>query len=142
MISPQQEQAMIAARAAKRQDKKHPYCINTQDGRLLPNVPKIREHKNYRVYDGPTDGTRQERLAWISKAISRKPIIVDSSENEPEPFDAGKATAEDLCVFAMDQWGAALDPSKSVGVLRKEVMKLAKAAEAADANKPDNTDLG
>lgn len=128
MITDKQEGAIAAARARKRQDKAHPYLVNIKDGRLMPNVPNVRAQADYRVYDGPINNSRAERMVWVTKALRMNPIkIIDSSVAE-DVFDVGTASKDDLLTFAMDQWGMALDGEKSLLVLRKEVTRLASLA--------------
>jgi hypothetical protein len=115
-------------RAKKKQDKTHPHLVNVKDGRLMPNTPKLREMADYRVYDGPIDGTREQRLAWVKKVIARNPVKIVNTQVE-ESFDIGKASKDDLVTFAYEQWGQTLDIAKPLKVLRDEVAKLAGAGE-------------
>ena len=84
-ISEAAEQRMVAARAARnKQDKKHPFVINIHDGRLLPNVPNLRAHSNYRVYTGDPKASAQERLRFLSVA-GHRPRVVDSEVSGEQP---------------------------------------------------------
>lgn len=130
MITPEQEQRMSDSLAAskKKQDKTHPHLINIKDGRLMPNTPKLRLLPDYRVYDGPIDGTRAQRMGWIKQAISRAPVkIVNTAPVEAAVFDIGKASKDDLITFAFERWGKTLDASKTLALLRTEVAALAQA---------------
>lgn len=140
MISAQQEAAMQMANdrsSKKRQDKTNPFVINIDNGRLLPNTPRLRAHKDYRVYTGPTgpDVTEAQRMQWLAGAKRYSPRIVDSSVGaeaaaESEPFDIGTATAADLVMFAFENYGKVLDEKSPLPVLR-DVIKKAADAEAA-----------
>lgn len=131
-ISEAAEQRMIAARAARnKQDKKHPFVINIHDGRLLPNVPNLRAHSNYRVYTGDPKASAQERLRFLSVA-GHRPRVVDSEvsgeQPPPPPFDIAKAGRDELVEFAASQYGAALDPGAHLNALRAQVRALARDA--------------
>ncbi len=127
MISPQQETNLAAAtqRAKKKQDKTNPMVIHTTSGRLMPNTIRLRAHKDYRVYDGDINAPLSERMRWLEgRSKHWAPKVVNSKEAE-DLFDVGTATIDELVIFAVEQWGAALDPAKPAKVLRKEVMALA-----------------
>jgi hypothetical protein len=130
MTTAAQEQSLSDSymRAKKKQDKTHPHLVNVKDGRLMPNTPKLREMADYRVYDGPIDSTREQRLAWVKKAIGRNPVKIVNTQVE-ESFDIGKASKDDLVTFAYEQWGQTLDIAKPLKVLRDEVSKLAGVGE-------------
>ena len=130
MITAEQEQRLTdsLARAKKKQDKTHPHLVNIKDGRLMPNTVRLREMTDYRVYDGPIDGTNEQRLAWVKKAISRNPVKIVNTQVE-EAFDIGKASKDDLVTFAYEQWGKTLDIAMPLKALRDEVAKLAGAGE-------------
>ena len=123
-MNTQQEQNLSnAVSASKKQDKRYPQVINIENGRLMPNTKRLREHKLYRVYAGPKDATTEERLAWIKGLMARTPIrVVNSAE---ETFDIAKAGGEELVAFALEHFGAALDGTKPVAVLRRELANLA-----------------
>lgn len=130
-ISEAAEQRMIAARNARnQQDKKHPFVINIKDGRLLPNVPTLRAHPDYRVYTGDPKAAVEDRLRFLSVA-GHRPRVVDSEEGEqapPPPFDIAKASREELVAFAASQYDATLDPGAHLNALRAQVRALAKDA--------------
>lgn len=137
MITSNQEAQAAARRAAKRQDKKHPMLVNINDGRLVPNVPRLRTHKDYRVYDGPKGLTDKARAKWANDALrTRTPQVIDSGEPE-EPFNVRTASRDDLLLFAADNLGMMLDESKDTETLRKEVFTFTKALEKP----PDDDDL-
>ena len=57
--------AMAAQHAAiKRQDVRAPLLINTDDARLMPNVPRILANPKYRVYHGDPKADRAARMAY------------------------------------------------------------------------------
>ena len=131
MISEAQDQRLannIARSAKYKQDKTHPMVINIHDGRLLPNNKLLREHKDYRVYTGDIKADLPARMKWL-KGFANTPKVINSAE-AADNFDVGKATKEDLIGFALDTFGAALDPDKHIATLRKEVMALYEAWNA------------
>lgn len=146
MITDQQEANLAAAhaRAKKKQDKTNPYVVNITDGRLMPNTPRLRAHKDYRVYPVSQEEARKstvvDRLKWIerSAAMPSGPKVVNSM-SEADTFDVGSANADEMAVFAMENFGLALDPKKPLKALRKEVMEAAEADEKRRAATEDLT---
>lgn len=135
MISAQQEAAMQMANdrsSKRRQDKTNPHVINVNDGRLMPNTPRLRKHKDYRVYMGPKDADTELRMKWLAGAGRRSPMVVDSSE-PAEVFDLGKATAADLVLFAFENYGMILDENTPIVELRKAVKATAEKLAAAES---------
>lgn len=136
MITAEQESNLAAAnaRARKKQDREHPFVVNTKDGRLMPNTPRLRAHKDYRVLpmglEDAKKSTIGQRLKWVEKSasINTGPKVTNSMAAQDE-FDVGTATADELAVFAMETWGLALDPKLPLKALRKQVMDKAAAAE-------------
>lgn len=126
-ISEQQEAALSNARASSsRQDKKMPFLINRNDGRLYPNTPLMRKHADYIPYTGSVSATREERMVYLRTGSTRQRLIINSTVEEDEtPFDIGKATAEELVAFALNTYGAALDQADGLKKLRNQVAKLA-----------------
>lgn len=131
MITEQQEQNLQSAndrRTAKRQDRTNPHVINVNDGRLMPNTQRLRQHKEYRVYTGPSNADLPTRMRWLEGMRRRAPKIIDSSTDAAdEPFDIGKATKEDIAVFAMENFGKVFDLSLPLKTMREELKKLADA---------------
>jgi len=129
MITEQQERNLsnASANVKHKQDKVNPHVINIHDGRLMPNTPRLRVHKDYRIYTGPKgpDIGAPERLRWLAGALRQLPMKVVNSKAEADTFDVGTATKDELVVFAQDEFGHVLDASKDVRTLRKEVMALA-----------------
>ncbi len=149
MISAEQEANLAAAnaRAKKKQDRENPFVVNVHNGRLMPNTPRLRAHKDYRVYPAnlkdATASTIEDRMRWLkrSAAVSSSPRIVNSKEAE-DAFDVGAANSDELAVFAMETWGLPLDPKKPLKTLRSEVMKKAAEMEAIEAGAAaSNNDL-
>lgn len=136
MITAEQESNLAAAhaRAKKKQDKANPYVVNIHDGRLMPNTPRLRVHKDYRVLpmdqQKATSSSAAERLRWLEKAVGVGSPKVMNSMAESDAFDVGTANPDELAVFAMEQWGFSLDPRKPLKTLRAEVMKKASEMEA------------
>lgn len=134
-MTAQQEMNAANARATSRkfgQDKTNPFLINIEDGRLIPNVERIRSSRaaTYRVYTGDPKATLEERMAYLKSGVGRPGRTkVVNTQPEEAAFDIGKATKEDLVAFAASEYGLALDSSKSLKVLREE---FAKTAEALD----------
>jgi hypothetical protein len=134
MITEQQEQNLIDAqgRTKRRQDRTNPMVININDGRLMPNTPRLRVHPNYRVYTGDLKASLPDRMSWVAGVKKIKvQRVVDSTADEA-PFDIGKADKDEMLVFAMENYGEALDPSLPLAVLRKKVAALASKTEEAD----------
>lgn len=132
MITAAQEVQLAASNGRsmkKRQDKTNPMVINIDDGRLMPNTEALRKHPKYRVYGGPLDAPVSARMKWLAGALRQMPKVTNSKA-ESDVFDVGTATADDLVVFAMENWGAVLDPTKDLRELRKAVMKLAEVDNA------------
>ena len=151
MISEAVEARMSEARAARnKQDKAVPMLINIKDFRLVPNVPLLRNHRNYRPYMGDVRATVAERQRIVETgAMLGRPAVVDSAldkllasnpnfkapaapepENDIEPFDVGKANREELCAFALRYYGASIDPDGKthLATLRSKLRSLAAAA--------------
>lgn len=165
MISKAVEARMAEARAARnKQDKEHPMLINIKDFRLVPNVPLLRHHRNYRVFAGDARATYDERKRIVETGtMMARPLVVDTAlaalhaanpalkgrapdspsvaESDEPPFDVGKANREDLCAFALRYYGADLDPDGKthLATLRSKLRSLAAAAgdmSAAEAGAP------
>jgi hypothetical protein len=131
MISPEQEKRLSEAnsRSKKKQDKKNPHVININDGRLMPNTPGLRKHPAYRVYGGSVKDDLPTRMRWLAGQSRQSTPRVVNSMAEQDAFDVGTATADDLAVFALEQWGMVLNTTEPLPVLRKRVMEAAAKAE-------------
>jgi len=117
------EQRIADARGRKRQDKNVPLLIR-DDGMLYPNVPKVRERSGtkFRPYHGDPKATLEQRKRYLLGLAPARPVAF----TEPEPFDIGKADADELVQFAQEQYGELLDPSKPVKFLREAVLQLSR----------------
>lgn len=135
MITAEQESNLQHANdrsTKKKQDRVNPHVINVHNGRLMPNTFALRNHKDYRVYTGPKGADESERMRWLASAGRRTPKVIDSSADAPV-FDIGKATKEDLVIFAMENYGAKLNPEQPLKELRTAVATLAKADADAES---------
>jgi hypothetical protein len=142
MITAEQERNLSEAnaRAKKKQDRTNPMVVNIEDGRLMPNTPRLRVHPQYRVYGGPRDADAAGRLRWLDgQSRAGKTTKVVNSKEAEDTFDVGTATADDLMIFALENYGLALDPSKPLKVLRKELLAAAEKAEKAETAGADLT---
>lgn len=128
-ISAEQESRIAAARGRSpkfRQDKQHPFLINTKDARLYPNTEKFRESKfigDYRVFTGDPKASRKEREAWLATFGGSKAVmpVVDSGT----PFDIGTAKPQEMIDFALVEYGETLDPAMHHNQMRAKLRKLA-----------------
>jgi len=126
MITEAQEAALAARRARISQDKKFPFLIHVEDGRLMPNVPALRKHPKYRVFTGSPKAGPDERKAWLRSMNGGDPL----SLADAPVFDIGKASVEEMVGFAASEYGVTLDPTLHHNKLRAELRRL--AAEAGN----------
>lgn len=114
------EDALSAARA-NQQDKRCPLLIR-DDGMLMPNTPKLRMKPRMLPYHGPRNASLDERLQYIANfgKTQRRQVVYQPSE----PFDLGKASAEEILAFAADEYGAVLDPETPLNKLREQCYML------------------
>jgi len=125
------EQRVNDARTRQRQDKQHPLLINTKDGRLMPNVPRIRKKADYAVYTGHPKATLEDRMRYLQSlggTGGARRRVVNSADDEP--FDIGKATKQELVDFATSEYQANLDVKVDHRILRKQVQALAERFQA------------
>ena len=121
-----QEVALAAATAAKnRQDAKTPFLININDARLMPNIPLLRKHKDYRVFTGSVKASLEERQQYLATGRGQGRVVVNSVVENLEPFDIAKATADELIAFALTEYGLALLATTPLRQLRKQVADAA-----------------
>jgi len=120
------EERLTEARMRGRQDKRTPFLINQDDGRLFPNVPLVAKNPKYRPYHGDPKASLAERMAFLAGHTSsaRRRVVLD-----PEPFNLSKATADEIVAFAMEEYGAALDADKPIDELRAECYQLSQLPE-------------
>lgn len=127
-ITEQDETRAADARGRHRQDKKVPMLIR-DDGMLYPNTPLVRRNPRFRPYHGDPRASLADRMRYLAGLGARRAVVFTE---EPEaPFDLGKATVEELLVFAQDQFGVVLDPNKPVKALRQEVYRLSQLPDPA-----------
>ena len=124
MITDAQEAALAARRAQTAQDKRNPFLIHVDDGRLMPNVARLRGHAKYRVFTGSPKATPEERMAWLRSMGNGTPLPTEA------PFDIGTASVAELIVFAASEYGVMLEPSTHHNKMRAELRRL--AAEAGN----------
>lgn len=124
MITDAQEAALAARRAQTAQDKRNPFLIHVDDGRLMPNVARLRGHAKYRVFTGSPKATSEERIAWLRSMGNGTPLPTE------DPFDIGTASVAELIAFAASEYGVTLDPSTHHNKMRAELRRL--AAEAGN----------
>lgn len=127
-ITEQHEAAAAQQRGAKRQNKEHPLLIR-DDGMLFPNVPLVAKKPNFRIYTGNPKATLAERQQYVKMGGLRK--IPALTNTEPPPFDVGRATKEDILLFARDEFGIELDGEKPLARLREDLVLLARSMEHA-----------
>ena len=118
-ITDHQEQQVADARGRNRQDKHTPLLIR-DDGMLYPNTKLVAKNPRFRPYHGNPHATLEERMRYLQGLGPRTKVVF-----EQPVFDIGKADKDQLVAFAMDEYGAVLDPSKPINKLRQEVAKLA-----------------
>lgn len=120
------EGRMAEARGRARQNKQVPFLIR-DDGVLYPNVPLLAKKQRFRPYHGDPNASLEERQKYLSGfGQQKRQVIIPDNFVEPEPFDIGKASRDELAAFAMSEYGVALDPSQHLGSLRAKVARLAK----------------
>ena len=146
-ISAAMEERMSAAvQSRNAQNKRHPFLINIDDGRLVPNVPRlggkaavkdangrtvdpaIPPHPKYRVWRGDPKASRAERLRILNEGmrIEAAPVIDPAFVASTEAaFDISTASAEELVAFANEQYGTKLNANTPVHLLRGKVKALA-----------------
>lgn len=118
-----------SASRTRRQDKKNPLLISMKDFLLFPNVPRLREGKDMLLYTGNPKADLAERKRYVeTMKTGRSGIraVMDSSA----AFDVGTATAQELVDFALQEYGTQLNLSAPLATLRKQVVKLARDADA------------
>ncbi len=125
MITDAQEAALAARRAQISQDKKHPHLIHIEDGRLMPNVQRLRGHPKYRVFTGSPKATLEERMAWL-RSLGHG----DQAPATEEAFDIGKASPTEMIAFAASEYGVKFPEDMHHNKMRSELRRL--AAEAGN----------
>lgn len=115
------EEQLTEARMRNRQDKRVPFLIR-DDGMLYPNVPLVAKKNNFRPYHGDPKASLADRLRYLQGFGQRRKVTYTPAADEP--FELGKASAEEIVAFAMEEFGAALDADKPIDQLRKECYEL------------------
>ncbi len=125
MITDAQEAALAARRAQTAQDKRNPFLIHVDDGRLMPNVARLRGHAKYRVFTGSPKATLEERMAWL-RSLGHG----DPAPSAEEAFDIGKASPAEMVAFAASEYGVKFPEDMHHNKMRSELRRL--AAEAGN----------
>lgn len=126
----QEEKRASERRSTLRQDKRVPLLIR-DDGKLYPNVPLVARKPNFRPYHGPAKASLEDRMRYLEGLGAKRAVIY--TEQPDEPFDIGKADADQLAQFAQEQYGAVIDTSKPLKVLREHVFKLSQLPDPGAA---------
>lgn len=150
-----EERMSAAAQARNAQNKRWPHLIHIDDGRLVPNVPRlggkeavrdangrivqsaIPPHPKYRVWRGDPKAPRAERLRILKEGLSIETApVIDATfvASAEAAFDISTASAEDLVAFANEQYGTKLNANTPVHLLRGKVKAL--ALKHGDATPP------
>lgn len=142
-----EEQLSAVYQARNAQNRKRPMLINIDDGRLMPNVPRlggrpevrdqqtgrvlepgIPPHPKYRVYMGDPNATREERMRVLRVGMGIETAPIFDTQPTAAPFDIATASAEELVAFAQQQYGMSLSPNTPVHLLRGRVKAAAEKA--------------
>lgn len=146
-ISAAMEERMSAAvQSRNAQNKRWPFLINIEDGRLVPNVPRlggkaavknadgrtidpaIPPHPKYRVWRGDPKAPKAERLRILNEGmrVETAPVIDAAFVASAEAaFDISTADANELVAFANEQYGTKLNANTPLHLLRGKVKALA-----------------
>ena len=115
------------------QDKKTPFLIHRTNGRLLPNVERLRAHKDMLPYKGSSKASLEERMRLLRTGSNRE--VTQSEPDEPlPPFDLSRATREEMIAFARDEYGITLNPNAPPHILRNQIKKAASGDSSPDDN--------
>jgi hypothetical protein len=126
MINDSQEAALSNATRPK-QDKNIPFLINVDDGRLVPNMPRLRLHPKYRPYHGVLTASQADRMTYLKTEYKNMPrSVIDSTKTKS--FDIGTASREELIAFALSEYGTSLAPTLNAMSMRVQLRKLAEDA--------------
>jgi len=142
-----EEQLAAVHQARNAQNRKRPLLINIDDGRLMPNVPRlggraevrdnqtgrvlepaIPPHAKYRVYMGDPKAPLEERLRILKVGMGAELAPIFDTQPAAQPFDIATASAEELVAFAQQQYGMSLSPNTPVHLLRGRVKAAAEKA--------------
>ncbi len=142
-----EEQLSAIHQARNAQNRKRPLLINIDDGRLMPNVPRlggraevrdnqtgrvlepgVPPHPKYRVFMGDPKATKEERLRILQVGMGAEMAPIFDTQAAVQPFDVATASAEELVAFAHQQYGMSLSPNTPVHLLRGRVKAAAEKA--------------
>jgi len=150
-----EEQMSAQVQRKNAQNKRFPMLIHIDDGRLMPNVPRlsgrpeqrdatgkiispaIPPHPKYRVFRGDPKAPRAERLRILNEGmkVESAPVVDATFMATPEAaFDIATANAEELVAFANEQYGLNLNSRTPLHLLRGRVK--AAAAKHGDLATP------
>lgn len=141
-------QSLEDAEASKRrnsQDKRVTHLIHVKDGRLMPNMPKLRFHPHYRPYTGKLNASHEERMAYlVSGGSSRHAAVVDTTvERAPDaPVDVGKMSVPQLRAFALDEFGLKFDTMMSAREMRTRLKAADQARRMSEATQGGEAGIG
>ena len=122
------EAALQAARDRRGvQDKKNPYLIHRDTGRLLPNVEHLRKHPKMLVYKGSPTASHDERMRYVRTGSFRQGVDTTAPEAELDlpPFDLGTATKEQMIAFAKEEFNLDLNPNAPPHIMRAQIKRAA-----------------
>jgi hypothetical protein len=114
------EQRMADRRSRLRQ-KKNPALVIRDDGMLYPNTAQMERHPRFRPYHGDPNASLQDRMRYLAGLQKKRAVVFEETD---DPFDVNTASVDELVQFALDQYGAVLDPMKPRKDLQREVFRL------------------
>lgn len=114
------------------QDKTVPFLINRNNGRLLPNVVRLRSHKDMIPYRGSVKANLEDRMRYLRTGGARRDVAMSEPVELP-PFDVSTASKDELITFAQEEFKLELNPQAPLHIMRNQILKAAKEAEDADA---------
>lgn len=142
-----EEQLAAAHQARNAQNRKRPLLINIDDGRLMPNVPRlggrpevrdnqtgrvlepaIPPHAKYRVYMGDPNAPLADRLRILKVGMGAELAPIFDVQPTAQPFDIATASPAELVAFAQQQYGLNLSPNTPEHLLRGRVKAAAEKA--------------
>ena len=127
MTTEAHEADVAEARGRTLQDRRNPFLIHVDDGRLVPNTVNLRKHPKYRVFTGSPKASPAERRLWLATMSGEGRRVVQDSTLTEAPFDIGKATREELAAFALSEYSQVLNLDMHLATMRAEVRRLAEA---------------
>ena len=99
-------EAALAARRAQTAQDRATLFIHVDDGRLMPNVARLRGHTKYRVFTGARPRRPpKERMAWLRSMGNGTRFANRGSVRHRHRFGG------QLIAFAASEYGVTLDPS-------------------------------